>query len=147
MAVADVSTGHQHAVGSLPQRADNKYGINPSRAHDPNGSQAGWILQPGNAGQIRTGVRTPVAKKRNNFRFKIGHIFTIIGFQDVGCQDSATAVFRSDTRNLAWRLYKNTYEKNDEATRGASGFQKYSIFNSQWSISDYPTEHTAAMIC
>jgi hypothetical protein len=84
MAVTDVSAGHQHAVGTLPQRINNKYGINPPRAHDPDGSQVAGILQPGNTGQIRTGVCTPVAQKRNNFRFKIGHIFTIKRFQVSG---------------------------------------------------------------
>ena len=53
MAVTDVSTGHQYAIGSFFESADNEHRIHPSGTHDSDGSQVGRVLQTGNAGQIR----------------------------------------------------------------------------------------------
>jgi hypothetical protein len=50
MAVADVSTGHQHTIRTLFKGADNEHRVHPSGTHDPNGSQVGRVLQPGDAG-------------------------------------------------------------------------------------------------
>jgi hypothetical protein len=77
MTVADVSTGHQHTVGTLLKSTDDKHRVHPPGTHDANGSQVGWVLQSRDAGQIRTGVRTPVTQKSDNFWFKISHLLTI----------------------------------------------------------------------
>jgi hypothetical protein len=75
MAITEMSPRYQDAVASLFKRLDNKQRIDPSRAHDPYGSNVGWILQPGYTGQIRSGIRAPVAQKRYDFRFEIPHFF------------------------------------------------------------------------
>jgi hypothetical protein len=74
MAVTEMSPRHQDAVASLPESLDDKIGIDPAGAHDAHGPQVGWILQPGNTGQVSAGIGTPVAQERYDFRLEITHI-------------------------------------------------------------------------
>jgi hypothetical protein len=76
MAVTDVSTGHQYAIGSLFESADNEHRVHPPRTHYPNGSQVGRVLQTGNAGQVCACISAPITQKSDNLWFKFGHILT-----------------------------------------------------------------------
>jgi hypothetical protein len=74
MTVADVSPSHQHAVGAGFKGLQNKVGIDPARTHHPDNPHIGRILKPAHPRKISSGIGAPVARKRNNFRFKsFGH--------------------------------------------------------------------------
>jgi hypothetical protein len=74
MAVTEMSPRNQHAVTPLPESLDDKVGIDPAGAHDPHSPQVGRILQPGDTGEIGTGIGAPVAKERYDFRLEITHV-------------------------------------------------------------------------
>jgi len=46
MAFAELSAAGEDAVGTLNEPAKDKGRINPSGAHDPDGPQVWWILEP-----------------------------------------------------------------------------------------------------
>jgi hypothetical protein len=75
MAITEMSPSHEDAVNSLFECSNDKQRIDPAGTHDPYGPDIGWVLQPGNTGQIGPGIGTPVAKESNDFRFKIRHNF------------------------------------------------------------------------
>ena len=78
MAITEMSTGHQYTVASFSECLDNENRIDPSRAHDAYGPDVGRVLQTGYAGQIRTGVGTPVTKKCHDFGFEVSHVSTYL---------------------------------------------------------------------
>jgi hypothetical protein len=81
MAITEMSPRHQDPVGPFLEGFDNEQRINPTRAHHANGSNVGWILQPGNTCQVGPGVGTPVAQKRYDFRLEIPHVFPFEQFK------------------------------------------------------------------
>jgi hypothetical protein len=74
MTIAEMSAGYQSAVTSIFQCLNDKNRIDPARTHDPDGPHIGRMLKPGNSGQIRARIRTPVTQECNDFGFKIFHV-------------------------------------------------------------------------
>jgi hypothetical protein len=83
MAITEMSPGHQNAVAPVFERFQHEQRIDPPRTHHTHGSDAGRILQPGNACQVSPGVSAPVTQKSNDSRFKISHYITLsfIGYR------------------------------------------------------------------
>ena len=76
MTVSHVSPGHQHPVGALFKRFENKIGVDPSRAKHADNAHARRVLEAADAGQICRRIRAPVTGKCNNLRLKcFRHIF------------------------------------------------------------------------
>jgi len=63
MAIADMSPSHQNTVGALVKGLQQKTEMDPSGAHHPDQADVGRVLNPGNPGQISSGIGTPVAHK------------------------------------------------------------------------------------
>ena len=61
MTVADVSAGHQDAVGALDKSLEQKSVIHPAGAHEPDQAHMGRVLHPGHPGQVGPGIGAPVA--------------------------------------------------------------------------------------
>jgi len=69
MTVADVSAGHQYAVGAFQKRLEQKAVIYPAGAHQADQPDIGRILHAGRPGQIRPGIGAPVADKGEDVGF------------------------------------------------------------------------------
>ena len=63
MAVADVSAGNQDAVRPFQKCLEQKAVIYPAGTHEPDQTDIGRILHAGHPGQIRPGIRAPVANE------------------------------------------------------------------------------------
>jgi len=75
MAITEMSPGDQYAVTSLFKRLQDEQRVHSARTHDAHVSYVGWILQPGDTGQICAGIGTPVTQKSNYFWLKFLHNF------------------------------------------------------------------------
>jgi hypothetical protein len=64
-----VSPTHQDAVGAFGEGVDHQVGVDHPRAHYPDDSAVGGILNPGDPGQVGPGVGAPVAAESDNQRF------------------------------------------------------------------------------
>jgi hypothetical protein len=79
MTVADVSAGHQDAVGPLLERLEQEAVIYPAGTHEPDQTDIGRILHAGHPGQVSPGIRAPVAHESEYVRFcvrRVRHSFT-----------------------------------------------------------------------
>jgi len=63
MAVADVSAGHQDAVGPLLERLEQETVIDPAGTHESDQADIGRILHAGHPCQVSPGISAPVADK------------------------------------------------------------------------------------
>jgi len=63
MTISGMTPRDKDAVSSFPKSLENKLGVNPTTAHDPDDSYVGGIGHSGCARQVSPGVRTPVAEK------------------------------------------------------------------------------------
>jgi hypothetical protein len=63
MTVADVSAGNQDAVRPFQKRPEQEAVIYPAGTHEPDQANIGRILHAGHPGQIRPGIRAPVANE------------------------------------------------------------------------------------
>src|SRR3972149_10941285 len=66
MAVARVAPADQHPVRPAGDPRHDELRIDAPRAHPPDDARVGWILQARGPGQIRRGVRAPVAEERDD---------------------------------------------------------------------------------
>jgi hypothetical protein len=73
MAVSGVTSTDQDRIGSLKQGFYYIFRVNHAGTHDPNQPHIGRISQSGSSGQIRSGIRAPVANKSNDRRFEVSH--------------------------------------------------------------------------
>ena len=74
MAIADVSAAHKNAVSTFLESLENVVRRYGGRAHHPNVTDVGRVLQPTDSRQVSPGISAPVAEKRQNFRFESCHI-------------------------------------------------------------------------
>jgi hypothetical protein len=65
-----MSPANEDTIDSACQGLQNEHRINSSGAHQPNDPDVWRVLKPGNSGQIRSGVRTPVTQKGQQLGFK-----------------------------------------------------------------------------
>jgi hypothetical protein len=70
MTVAQVSPHDNDAVKPPIQGVHHQPGMHHTGTHGPNDPHVGRILQPGNTGQITTGIGAPVAQETEDDRFK-----------------------------------------------------------------------------
>jgi hypothetical protein len=66
MTFAQVSATHQHPVGSLGKSVNNQIGVDHTGTHHPDNPAVRGVLDPGNPGQISTGIGAPIAEEGNN---------------------------------------------------------------------------------
>ena len=81
MAIAGMATADQHGIGTGFEGFDDQVKVDPPRTGETNDSQVRRIFQPTRTGKVGTEIGTPVANKRNDFRFKKGwtaHRTTIV---------------------------------------------------------------------
>ncbi len=77
MTFPEVSAHDDDAVGAFVQGIHHQVRVDHSRAHHPDRSHVGRILQPRYAGQIAPGIGTPVAEKADDLRFELFcHFYT-----------------------------------------------------------------------
>ena len=74
MAIANVSAAYKNAVSTLLESLENVVRGYSGRAHHPDVTDVGRVLQTADSRQIRPGISAPVAEKRQNFRFECCHI-------------------------------------------------------------------------
>jgi len=72
MAIAGMATADQHGIGTGFEGFDDQVKVDPPRTGETDDSQVRRIFQPTRAGKVGTEIGTPVANKRNDFRFKKG---------------------------------------------------------------------------
>jgi len=90
MTFAEVSPAYQDAVRSFGEGVDHQVGVDHARAHYPDDAAVGRILNPGDPGQIRPGIGTPVAAKSHNQRFVLlfhGNLLAVSYQQSAVSQD------------------------------------------------------------
>jgi len=76
MAFPYVSAGDKNAVKAGFETMDHEDGVYPSGAHGSDDPDRRRILNPRDTCQIRARIGTPVAKKRQDLRFKwLSHVF------------------------------------------------------------------------
>jgi len=63
MTLAEVSASRENAICTAGKALQNKTGVKPAGAHDPDGTQIRWVLIPPHPGRIGRGVAAPVAEK------------------------------------------------------------------------------------
>jgi hypothetical protein len=68
MTFTKLSAAGKDAVCPFNKAPQDKSGIDPTGAHDPDGAQVGWILVTGNSGCISRSIATPVAQKSKDPR-------------------------------------------------------------------------------
>src|SRR5438270_14025291 len=56
----------ENAVCALGERINHQVRMDHSRTHDSDDADAGWVLAPGDAGQVRSGVGAPVATQSDD---------------------------------------------------------------------------------
>jgi hypothetical protein len=77
MAFAHLSAAGKDTVRALDKSTQDKGRVNPACTHYSDGSQVGWILEPGHPGSIGSSITAPVTEKTQNFWAKIiTHQFT-----------------------------------------------------------------------
>jgi len=74
MAVADVSAGDEDAVSPVLEGVNDVDRVDPAAAHNPNRPEVLRILQPGDAGQISSGISAPVAEESQDLGFELSHM-------------------------------------------------------------------------
>jgi hypothetical protein len=52
MTVADVSPGHQYPVSAFLKCLEDEIGVDPTRTHDPDDAQVGWVLKTADTGKV-----------------------------------------------------------------------------------------------
>jgi hypothetical protein len=63
MAFTQVSPTYDDTIGALGEGVDDEIGVDHTGAHDPDDAAVGWVLDPGDPGQVGAGVGAPVAEK------------------------------------------------------------------------------------
>jgi hypothetical protein len=77
MAITRVTASYHHTVGPKPESFHNPFGVDSGAAHSSYNAKIGFNLVSAYAGQITTGIRTPVTTKNNDFGFeRIPHSYT-----------------------------------------------------------------------
>jgi hypothetical protein len=71
MAFSKMSPHDDYAIRTFDQSINNQVRMNHTRAHHPDRPHVGGILQAGYTCKISSGIRTPVAKKADDFGFKV----------------------------------------------------------------------------
>jgi hypothetical protein len=74
MAVAGMAAKNHYTIGALFKGIYYKLRVNSSAAHNAHCRKIGGIFFLCPPGGIGAGIRTPVAQKTNNFRFKTIHL-------------------------------------------------------------------------
>jgi hypothetical protein len=69
MTFAQVSPADQDAVGAFGEGVHHQVGVDHARTHYPDNAAVGGILNPGDPGQVRPGIGTPVAAESDDQRF------------------------------------------------------------------------------
>ena len=78
MAVTRMAARNPHAVCPLLKALENIERVNPAGTGNFDYSYIGRVLKPADTRQIRTGIRTPAAKKSYNLRLKFFFRFFLI---------------------------------------------------------------------
>jgi hypothetical protein len=63
MAFTKVSASGKDAVGPVYEAGQQKGRLDPASAHHPDGSDMGRVLQPADAGRIRSRITAPVTQE------------------------------------------------------------------------------------
>jgi hypothetical protein len=63
MAFTKVSAAGKDAVGTINKTGQQKGRFDPAGAHHPDGSDMGRVLQPADAGRIRSRITAPVTQE------------------------------------------------------------------------------------
>jgi hypothetical protein len=69
MTFAQVSATHQYPVGPLGKSVNDQIGVDHPGTHHPDNPAVRGILDPGNSGQISTGIGAPIAEEGDNKGF------------------------------------------------------------------------------
>jgi len=86
MAVAGVSAGDPHTVGTVSEGRQYEFRGDPGRAGYPDDSEIGRVLKSANPRQIRCTVTAPVTEEGCDFWFPIAHSLISLFFSVVSCQ-------------------------------------------------------------
>ena len=73
MAFAGMSARDPYAVRAFPESGQGKFGAHSAGAGNTNDPDIGRVLHATDTRQIGCTVAAPVAQKRNNFWFPLGH--------------------------------------------------------------------------
>ena len=71
MTVPHVSAAYHYTVDPFGQCVDYQIGMNHARAHGADDSYAWRIWYPRHSGEVGAGIRTPIATKGEDQRFKL----------------------------------------------------------------------------
>jgi hypothetical protein len=71
MAFSKMSPHDDDAIRTFDQSIDYQVRVNHARAHYPDRTHVGRILHTGYTGQVSPGICAPVAKKTDDFGFKL----------------------------------------------------------------------------
>jgi hypothetical protein len=69
MTFAQVSATHQHPVSTLGKSVDDQIRVYHTGTHHPDNPAVRGILDPGNSGQISTGIGAPITEEGDNKGF------------------------------------------------------------------------------
>ena len=75
MAVADVSAGDEDPIGTSFKPLEDKIGVDPAGAHDPDNPHVGRVLETADPGQVGSRIGAPITGKGENLWTEIsGHV-------------------------------------------------------------------------
>ena len=75
MTLSGMTAKYHYSVKTISQSSDYQFRGHPTGAHHPYHPHVRWHLQTGDAGQVGTGIGTPVTTEGEDFRLKFGFDF------------------------------------------------------------------------